>query len=243
MNTRNCFGIAGFNVTILKKTLFIILGLIIYSSNLFAQDGYIAKSLNDLGTDLNWSKRVQTSNLIIQGSPYLNDEFKPGEVFYEGKFKISNVPLRYNMYNDEMEFMDKNVVLAIAFPEKIDKVIIGKETFIYIGKSDEKGLKGYVIKWDDTFPCILTKMKVEYFDKEPPQPIVESKPARYERAYDQQYLMKSSNEIESIKSIKKLIQSIGDHENELTNFSKKEKISANDPQELIKLIDYYKGLK
>jgi len=227
----------------LKKILYLVLATNCFTASLFAQDNYISKSLTDLGAELNWAKKVVGPTTIIQGTPYHNDEFLPGEVYYEGKFKISNVPLRYNMYNDEMEFMDKNVVLAIAFPEKIDRVVIGNSTFIYIADSKDKNLKGYAKKWNTDFPSILTKMKVDYFDKEPPQPITESKPARFERQFDKHYLMRSATEIEDIKSVKKLIQSLGDHESELTAFSKKEKISASDPQELASLIDFYKELK
>jgi len=243
VNALNCLDIACFKTTALKKILFFVLVTICFTASLFAQDNYISKSLNDLGTELNWTKKVVGPTTIIQGTPYLNDKFQPGEVYYEGKFKISNVQLRYNMYNDEMEFMDNNVVLAIAFPDKIDKVVLGNSTFIYIAESKDKNLKGYAKKWNTDFPSVLTKMKVDYFDKEPPQPIVESKPARYERQYDKHYLMKSATEIEDIKSVKKLIQSLGDHESELTNFAKKEKISSSDPQELASLIDFYKELK
>lgn len=55
--------------------------------------------------------------------------------------------------------------------------------------------------------------------------------------------MISENEIENINSMKKLIKSLGDHEVELSDFAKKEKISAGDPVELAKLCNYYKILE
>ena len=54
--------------------------------------------------------------------------------------------------------------------------------------------------------------------------------------------MKSENEIVKISSIKKLIKSLDSHAIELSDFAKKEKISANDLDELAKLLEFYNGL-
>jgi hypothetical protein len=245
VKVRTCSINALFNFNIVKNATFFFFIFSAFSSlSLRAQqDGYVAKNLNDLGLELNWSKRIIPPNQIIEGTPYFNDEFIEGEVYFEGKFKLSNLPLRYNINNDEMEFKEKNTVLAIAFPEKTDKVVIGNKTFIYIDKNHSKIVEGFVIKRNEGYPAVLTKMKVDFFDKEPPKAIVDSKPARYEKGYDRQYLMKSPDEIENIKSVKKLIQALGNHEKELTAFAKKEKISSNNGEELASLIEYYKNLQ
>ena len=85
-------------------------------------------------------------------------------------------------------------------------------------------------------------MKVDFLKKDEPKPYEESKPDRFERAHDKHFLMKSQSEIEKIVSVKKLIKSLGTHQQELSAFAKKENISSVDSVELAKLLDYYNGL-
>ena len=57
------------------------------------------------------------------------------------------------------------------------------------------------------------------------------------------YIMNADGKIERIKSVKKLIKYLGSHQEELSRFAKKEKISANDPKELAKLLEYFQDLE
>lgn len=192
---------------------------------------------------LHWNKTVSSNSPDIDGSPYLHDEFQDGEVFYDGKYKFSNLQLRYNLYNDEIEYKEKNVVMAIVGQEKIDKVIINDEVFVYIQKGTLKGLSGLVKMWNEEMPSVITKMKVEFMKKEAAKPYVEPKPDRFERGHNKHYILKNETEIEKISSVKKLIKFLGKHSDELTVYSKKERISTGDASELAKLLDYYHTLE
>ena len=192
---------------------------------------------------LNWNKTVSSNSPDIDGSPYLHDEFQEGVVFYDGKYEFSNLQLRYNLYNDEIEYKENNVVMAIVGQEKIDKVIINDEAFIYIKKGTLKSLSGLVKMWNKETPSVITKMGVEFLKKEPAKPYVEALPDRFERSHSKHYMLKSETEIEKITSVKKLIKYLGNYEPELTEFSKKEKISPNDINELAQLMDYYHTLE
>ena len=226
----------------LKQRIFLTSVILsIASITLFAQDSYINSEIRDIVDHLNWNKSIH-GDADIEGSPYLDEEFQSGDVYYNGKYKFPNIPLRYNLYSDEMEYKDRNVIMALVEPDKVDKITIGKQTFIYLGDDEKKGVSGFVKMWNDSFPTIITKMKIDYLKKEPAKPYVDPKPDRYERDHDKHYLMKSENEIVKISSIKKLIKSLDNHLSELSDFAKKEKISANDPDELAKLLEFYNGL-
>jgi hypothetical protein len=178
----------------------------------------------------------------ISGSQYLNENFENSDIFYDREFKISKVPVRYNIYNDQFEFKNNNTILNFANPEKIDSIVTGAEIFIYVRKNKYNKVQGFAKVWNEQYPSVLTKMKVEFFNKEKPQAFAEAKPDRFERSMDRHYLIKSKDEIEIIKSVKKLIISLEKHTSELSDFAKKEKISSGDPEELAKLLDYYNGL-
>lgn len=228
----------------MKKTTFSVFMLFCLTPiSLFAQDTYVASEIRNLVDRLNWNKTIETTSAEIQGSAYLNDEFLSGEVYYDGKFKISDLPLRYNLHNDDIEYKEKNAIMAFADPNSIDKVVIGSDVFIYIPKGEKGTVSGFVKMWNENYPVVLTKMKVDFLEKEEAKPYVDPKPDRFERGHDKHYLMKSENEIEKIVSMKKLIKSLGKHQSELSALAKKEKISSSDPGKIAKLLNFYTELE
>ncbi len=229
----------------MKTHIFLFILILGFSSiTLFAQDDYISIGLGDLVGQLNLNNTIQPPSSEIEGSPYLNSEFQVGEVYYNKKYQISHLPMRYNLYNGDLEYNSNNAIMAFANPELIDKVIIGNDVFIFIERGRQSNLvSGFVKMWNDQFPTIISKLKIEYLKKEPAKAFEESKPARFKKKNDIHYLMKSPEDIEKIKSVKKLIQSLQNHQGELTSFSKREKISSNKPEEMARLLNFYHGLE
>ena len=217
--------------------------LIAFALNVQAQDGYTTKQLTDLVGQLNWDRRIQEGNDNIAGTPYLEEEFKNGDVYYDKEFKVEQVPLRLNLYNDEFEYKVKNTVMAFADPGHIDKIVIDTDVYIYLDQDTGPELHGFVKKWNEQLPSIVTKMKTEFLNKEEPKPFEDTKPDRFDRKLDKNYVMVGNSEFEKISSVKKLIKYLGDHNSELTSFAKKEKISSGDPEELAKLLEYFHSLK
>ncbi|MFY0654510.1 MAG: hypothetical protein JXQ96_20910 [Cyclobacteriaceae bacterium] len=224
----------------MKNSLFLV--FILTSSMASAQYNVIAPEnfVKSFALDQSTGK----TNPDVKGSPYLNDEFVNGEVYYSGKYLVKGVLLRYNLHGDAIQFSHKGKVMELDPAMKIDKVIIGNDNFVKLKKSSSSKVpEGFVKVWNDQYPRIITKMKTQFFKKEETQAFSEPRPARYERRPDENFLMKEEGVFERVKSVKKLIQSLGDFQSELNSFAKKEKVSTNDASELAKLMDYYVSLK
>lgn len=225
----------------MKRIIFI--ALLFASQVIYGQGTYTNATLNDLVQQLNWNKTVSSNSPNIQGTPYFIDEFIEGEIFFDGKFKIDKVPMRLNLHSGEMEFKQKNTVMAIADPGRIDKIIMNEYVFIYIKEQKKSKVKGFVRMWNEDYPTIVTKMETDFLKKEPAKAYVDPKPERFERAHDKHFIMKASSEIEKISSVKKLIVAIGAHEDELSAYAKKEKVSSGNVEELVGLVNYYHSIK
>jgi hypothetical protein len=210
---------------------------------LLAQSAFVDVPVSDFMNRVNKNNQLEFNQPDIEGTPYLNEEFIDGAIYYDGKYRIPSIPLRVNLYNDAMEYKDKNTILAVAKPERIDKIIIDDQTFIYLNKKNKSEVNGYVRKWNESFPSVISKMQVKFMPKEEPRPFEEAEPDRFVRQNDKHYLLFADGEISEIKSVKKLIKLLGDHQNELTDFSKEKKVSKNDAEELSKLLDYYHSLE
>ena len=78
---------------------------------------------------------------VVGGSPYEKAEFIPGMVVTKTGVHYIGIPLRYNIYSDEVEykFRDRGV-FVFERPEIIDSVYIGHEKFVYGSYSTGKKL-------------------------------------------------------------------------------------------------------
>ena len=92
----------------------------------YAQKNLINLGLGDLAGQLHWNNTIQPPASDIEGSPYLNEEFEIGDVIYGNEYKLNQIPLRYNIYNDDIEYKVENAIMAFANPHKIDKVIFNR---------------------------------------------------------------------------------------------------------------------
>jgi len=216
--------------------------LLLAGRSVLAQESYSVANIDDLVQQLNLNQAVSGNAPDIQGSPYLIDEFTEGEIFFDGKYRIPEIALRLNLSNGELEFKKNNVVLAMSNPSRINKVVMGEYTLVYIPKQKKGKVEGFVRRWHEKLPCIITKMESEFLKKEAAKAYVDPKPARFERLTDKHYIMKSPTEIEKVTSVKKLIKYLGKHEEALSSFAKKEKVSSGNVQELVELLNYYHSL-
>lgn len=64
-------------------------------------------------------------------SIYLNDQWEPGTIKLKGNTLYENVPMRYNIYNQQMEFVLNGDTAAIGEPATLEYIQIGKKTFVY----------------------------------------------------------------------------------------------------------------
>ena len=187
------------------------------------------------GGGVQWPTEVH-----VEGSRYLYDEFVMGEV-YDKNLDIRQAPLRLNLHNDELQYIEDSAIFAFADPSSIEKIFLGNEVFIYVEPSLETEASGFLKKWNSSYPAILTKMRTSFY-KETTEFLGRIKPNRFVRDPDVHYLMKSETKIFRITSVKSLIDELRSYSNELYDFVKEKKISKNDGAELAELLNYYHSL-
>jgi hypothetical protein len=180
-----------------------------------------------------------------EGSPYENNNFINGKVYYGKKWLYSDVPLRYNIYSDQMEFLleEKDQMYALVPDKQIEKIELGDKVFV-VGESlaGAKTDNGFYIQIATGKIDLLAKLDIYYREKEPPKGFVEPKPAQFIRRKDIFFLRKANELVLRIGSVNKMIKYIGDHQEELKAFAKKEKIKTSVEEDLIKFINYYNTL-
>jgi hypothetical protein len=179
----------------------------------------------------------------FEGSPYLNVQFVPGQIVSSGK-RYTAVPIRYNIFNDQMEFQQNDLTYALYPEARISKVIVADETYV-VEKYDIRGKMdyGYLTRLDSGKLTVFAKKVVRFTEKQEAKALESSgKPAKFTRAADMYYYKVGNGEVIKAGSLKSFIESLPDNQSQVAEFAKKEKLSTKNEEDLRKLSGYYNGL-
>lgn len=229
------------------KTVLIVIACILISAGITsAQSNYqITESLEFFRSQLqsdNWKDMLAESN--IEGSPYLNDEFINGTIFTTSKMQFQNIPLRYNIYNDNLEFKTpENKVMGIAAPEIIERVEFGEFKLVYLPYSILKKInRGFFKELVFNHVSLYSKAEIAYEKATEPAAYQDAKPAKFLERPNTYFLRIEKEAAILITNKKELIELFPKYHNEVETYIKKNKIKIKNEDQLVDLVNYYNSL-
>jgi len=228
------------------KILFLFFNLLTLS--LFAQEPTITKTWNDfqqLEHTRPQGNRHFLTEADIKGSPYLSKEFQTGYVLTGKNVRYTGVPLRYNIYTDEIEFKNADgQALAIDFPGNIKEVKIGHDIFIYrLYQADKNLLKaGYFRLLNRGKAQGLVKYRMVFREAEPAAAYKDPQPPKFERKPPAFYVSLNKKPAIPVRNLKSLLNVLKDHKKALVSFVHEQKIKIRREGDLKRLLVYYNTL-
>ena len=225
----------------------ILIGLQLAVFQLFAQSPVTVKSYDEfvqLEHTAAGRKRYLTE-ADISGSPYLNKDYQRGYVLTKKFVRYVNVPLRYNIYNDDIEFENaEGKAMAIEFPGNIKEVRIGKAIFVHRLYVTDKSLHtGYFQLMNRGKAEGLIRYRVEFIEAKPAAPYKDPQPPKFERIPAVFYVSLGKKPAVTVNKTKDLIVLLGDHKKELQAFAKEKKIKIRRENDLKQILLYYNSLQ
>ncbi len=212
------------------------------TSGAFGQiyDEYSTRNFHQSNLFSSRSAKNILSESDISGSPYLNNEFILGSILTNDKIRYIDIPLRYNIYNDDMEFKNsEDTYLAIGDPTLVKMIIIGDDKFIYTDKRKKNGEQfGYYKLLEDGEIKLLLKYNVVFKKAVPTTGYEEAEPPKLERISDTYYILQGNNEPQQISKKKDIDLIFGPKSSEIDNYIKKEKLNVKKEEDLIKLVEF-----
>ena len=169
----------------------------------------------------------------FEGSPYLNDELLSATVSTE-KIKFIPVPMRYNIADDEMEYVVGSLRYLLEPDPKIKRIEIGKDVFV-VARERKHGF--YQLKLEGEL-SVVAKMVVNLR----PQNDLMGIPAKYSRQPDAYYVMLKDGTVEKVSNVKSFLALLPEMKNEVARYAKDENLSAGNYSGLTALVTYYNSL-
>lgn len=186
----------------------------------------------------------------VKGTPYFNEEWKTGDVYFLDGTKIIQINIRYNIYQGELEFknstsgqifvINRNMIDGFKINEQKDSL-----HFTYISlKPYKQGDKSIVQVLYEGKTRLLLKHKKAF------------KKADYQGAYaigekydeykddKDYYLVTDSETIQKIRLNKKsVLKALGDNQSVLKEFASMNQIDFKNPGDILKLLVFYDSQK
>lgn len=180
----------------------------------------------------------------VAGSPYIREDFQKGEVVTYKDIVYPDIPFRYNIYNDKMEFKtSENQILTIANPELIRFIELEDHTWTYRpyfkGRKLENGF--FVLLEEDKVSLLLKKNMILQKAKSPGA-YREAEPAQFVAKPDDFFIQPKGKAAQIIINKKDLPALFPDKQKELAAFIKKNKTKTTKLEDLIELVQYYHSL-
>jgi hypothetical protein len=230
----------------LFPTLFFIFSLI-GVSNAQLPLGYLLREKMDLYESNRLASGKIKNTLTekdIEGSPYLNDEFENGSIYTIQKIQYADIPLRYNIFNDDLEFKTPtDEVQALATPEIVEKAFFGNKLMVYSPYlQGNKTKKGFFIILVEGKASLYAKPNVIFKEATEAAAYKEPEPARFVKKSDDYYIRIGTSQAQIIGGKKELIATFPDNQDKIESFISKNKIKINKPESLKELFDYYNSL-
>lgn len=194
-------------------------------------------------SDYNYKNEQQAYNSSIEGSPYLNDEFTNGQLFFEGKL-YKNLLLRYNIYEGHFEFKKDDEILYLdPFLSQVDTVWIGSEKYIFSAYKKANDIKKSYMHLIYNGSCqLLTLKEVTLLQAEQTSGYEDPKPARFHQGPDDFYIKTPGNIAAEFKNKKSIDDIFGEKSDKLNTYAKKNKLKLKNMEDIIQLCQYYDGL-
>ncbi len=230
----------------MKKCFFLVLFILLGLTSIAQVVNPTLKTVND-----NWlahefeNAKPLTNYTTIAGTPFLNRNFQSGKPISKYNQTFPIIPLRYNIYTDNIEYKSpENKVYVLKDPNKIKAYKIGDSTFIYSPyyKNKNKLSFGYFQVLVPGKTKGLIKYTVYLLQAHPTQPYKPAEPERFSERIKSFYIKVGDKAAISASREKNILHLFPKQRSQLSHYIKKEKIHIRKQAEFVKLINYINTL-
>lgn len=224
-------------VMIHKALLIIILSLCL--------GGIVSSQVTDLEfkqfqLDFRLAKSFEKENEpVYDGSPYLFDEFRGAEIYLKNGREYENVPMNYNIHNDDFEFMMDDISYALGNNNIVKNIRVGDRDFYYRSYTyNSAGIKGYLELVADGEYRIFKKHRVIYTEPKATRGYVEAQPARFSPRSPDYFIELADGSIMYFNRLSEIAGMLPEQSEEVNAYIKDKRLKARREEDIIALADY-----
>jgi hypothetical protein len=200
--------------------------------------------LNFMNSDLNYITNQRDRYASIEGSPYLEEEFREGALYFRQQ-KYVGLQLRYNAYDGVFEFQtDQGVKYFNPNSTPVDTVWVGTDTYLFTLYLEGKARKKAFMKLlNRSRTRVLEFQEVLLQEATEAKGYEEARPARFDPRPGITYVQREGEPAREFRGKKDLGTLFPAYAEDLANYAKKEKLKLKTPEDLVRLCAYFDSLE
>lgn len=178
----------------------------------------------------------------IQGSMYATDHFTPGMVITD-KDTFNQLPMKYNIYEDVVEFQYRDQLYIIEPAPLIKKIQTDLMTLVVEPYEFEGKVKpGFFTELAGGKVKLLAKKVVEFEEMQLAKAMkYTNTPAKFVPGPDRYFTRVGNQPAQQITKLKKTLELFPDHQKSVMSYASRRKLSVK-KQDLVGLWTYYNSL-
>lgn len=178
----------------------------------------------------------------VQGSPYINEEFVIGKVFVNENKPYAGI-LRYNAYNDGIEMKTEKGIITLLKRDYLKAEINGKLYLIESYKVNGAIRKTYFVELNKGKARLLLKQGKKFVEAKPARSSYsKDQPPKFEDETSYYITLEGKAAVETKLKSKDVLAAFADHQKELQDFVKQNKLKLKTEAEVMQLLAYYNSL-
>lgn len=199
----------------------------------------MTSNIENLIRALSFPSNTETTELNVEGSAYINEEFTDGMVELSNGKKYSGIPLRYNAYNDLIEFRNKaGKIYNINNPAEVRGLTIGQSKFEYVeGKKTGSGFFAEVLTDGNT--RLLKHYRLKIQPAKPAQTHQEAQPPRFVKIPSEYLIRRPNGDVKPVRNNKDLLSLLADKNTAIEKLIRSERLSVSEEKDLIRIVNFY----
>lgn len=176
------------------------------------------------------------------GNPYVFRDFSKGSITAKNGTIYQNVPLRYNIYNDVMEYVKDDIAFSIDPKKFALKAEIEGQMFVYTEFNYPNPEIGYLEVLTTGNYSLFKRYRVRYHKPEPAGAYSDAKQSEFETMPANYFIKVNDGEINFIPKAEDLLNASGEHAEALKAYIKKNKLKYRKEMHIIQMVSFLNTL-
>ena len=229
-----------------RTGLLLVIALCIFDTLQGQDDLYINRTLQDFASGMRFvgteaGRKVRSD---VEGSEYLDENFLNGEILTMNSEHFKDIPMRYNVYLDNVEVrLPNGTICNLSEPDKIFQILVNKQVIVYTEYLSPEGKKsGFLFVLYDGASKLYRRYYKTFNEGRPTNGITPEIPPKIADKPLEYYIRAKDGTTSFCNSKKDLLSVMSNAISEIEDYLKKEKLRLNREDDLIKVVSYYDTL-
>ncbi len=176
---------------------------------------------------------------VYEGSPYLFGEFMDADIILKAGKGYQDIPMNYNIYNDDFEFMMDNVSYSLGNNSIVSYIRIdGRDFFYSTYNYNSAEISGYLELMADGTYRFFKKHRVVYTEPQPTSGYVEAQPASFSTRSPDYFVELQDGSIKYYGKLKELAGLIPGEASEINDYISEKKLKIRREEDILELAGY-----